>query len=266
MMNIIEFLNRPLALEGGRASSLAKEIMASDRRMLADMGARDSPNSETYDDIAVIEIKGILVPGDFCYSGWACGYGYIRNQLAKAVNDSSIRKIVLVIDSPGGVASGCFDLSDVIYKIRSVKPVIAICDDSAYSAAYAIASAANVVTVPRAGGVGSIGVITMHTDVTKALDQEGIKITTITYGAYKGETAPTTSLSEGALGRIQADVDFLGELFVEQVARNRKLSAQKIRDMEAGTFLGPHGFDAGLADFVMSADEAFLFTREFKGK
>ncbi|CAI3953615.1 ClpP class (SppA) (PDB:3BEZ) [Commensalibacter communis] len=265
-MNITEFLNRPLALECGRASLLAEEIRAGNRRMLSDMGARASPDGEIYDDIAVIPIKGILVPGNFCYEGFACGYDYIRQELAKAVNDSEITKIVLLIDSPGGVASGCFDLSDVIYKIRKVKPVIAICDDSAYSAAYAIASAANIVIVPRYGGVGSIGVITMHTDMTKALDQAGIKITTITFGAFKGETAPTTTLTEGALGRIQAEVDYLGELFVEQVARNRDLPAQKIRDMEAGTFLGPYGVQAGLADFVMSADEAILYIQQYKGK
>ncbi|CAI3945385.1 S49 family peptidase [Commensalibacter papalotli (ex Botero et al. 2024)] len=265
-MNFIELLNRPLALERGRASLLAEEIMAGDRRLLAGIGQAELPTVEHCKDIAIIEIKGILVPGDFYYSGWACGYNYIRNQLANAVNDPTIKKIILLIDSPGGVASGCFELSNIIYKIRSVKPVIAICDDSAYSAAYAIASAANVVTVPMAGGVGSIGVITMHTDITNALDKAGIKITTITYGAFKGENAPTTSLTEGALGRIQADVDFLGEMFVKQVARNRNLPAQKIRDMEAGTFLGSFGVQAGLADYVMSADEAFLYTQQIKGK
>lgn len=265
-MNIIELLNRPLALEWERASLLAQAISAGDRNMLADMGAKSSPDGEVYTDIAVIEIKGILVPGDICYSGWVCGYGYIHKQLANAVNDPEIKKIILLIDSPGGVASGCFDLSDVIYKIRKEKPVVAICDDSAYSAAYAIASAANIVTVPRCGGVGSIGVITMHADMTNALDQDGIKITTITYGAFKGETAPTTSLTKGALGRMQADVNYLGELFVDLVARNRGISAQKIRDMEAGTFLGHYGVDAGLADFVMTADEAFLYTKQSKGK
>lgn len=79
------------------------------------------------------------MPWDFCYSGCVCGYGYIHKQLANAVNDPAIKKVILLIDSPGGVASGCFDLSDVIYKIRKVKPVVAICDDSAYSAAYVIA-------------------------------------------------------------------------------------------------------------------------------
>lgn len=265
-MNEMMFLNRPLGLEWQYASVLAQEIQAGRHKLLSNIEARqrEGPVPEVVNDIAIIEIKGVLIPGMIYWPGWACGYDAITQLLAQAINDEQVRKIVLLIDSPGGVASGCFDISDVIYKARTQKPIIAICDDSAYSAAYAIASAAHVVTVPRGGGVGSIGVITMHTDITKALEKEGIKITTITYGKHKGETAPTTSLTEGALGRIQAEVNYLGDMFVDMVARNRALPAQKIRDMEADTFLGRFGVDAGLADFVMSADEAFIYTKNYR--
>lgn len=261
------FLNRPLGLEWQAASVLARELMAGRKGLFEDGGLRqrDGPQPQLYEDIAVIEIRGLLVPGSvYCPEWGICGYDAIRALLASAVNAEQARKIILLIDSPGGVASGCFDLADAIYRARQVKPIVAICADSAYSAAYALASAASVITVPRDGGVGSIGVITLHTDMTGALEKEGIKVTAITYGKYKGEKAPTTSLSEGALGRIQAEVDYLGDLFVETVARNRGLSLQKVKGTEAGTFLGPYGVEAGLADFVLAVDEAFLFTRAYK--
>jgi ClpP class serine protease len=76
---------------------------------------------------------------------------------------------------PGGEVSGCFDLVDAIYAIRGKKPIWGILNEYAYSAGYAIASACDYVTVPRTGGVGSIGVITMHVDMSKAIDSAGLK-------------------------------------------------------------------------------------------
>ncbi|TOL42864.1 serine peptidase, partial [Vibrio parahaemolyticus] len=70
--------------------------------------------------------------------------------------------ICLDIDSPGGEVAGCFDLVDLIYELRGKKPIYAILSENAYSAAYAIASAADKIYVPRTGGVGSVGVIVIH--------------------------------------------------------------------------------------------------------
>jgi ClpP class serine protease len=135
---------------------------------------------------------------------------------------------------------------------------VAIVDENAYSAAYALASAADQIFVPKTGGVGSIGVITMHVDVTKALEEMGIKVTTVQYGSRKSDSYPTTPLSEEARARIQQDIDTMGELFVETVARNRGIAAEKVRATEAGCFLGAAGVEQGLADGVMSPDEALL--------
>lgn len=265
-MNNYQFLNQPLALEQCYASLLAQDIMAGKESIIQTLNSRSRDGPERIDETAIIEIKGVLVPGTVYYPGWICGYDAIRMQLAEAINLDQIKKIILLIDSPGGVAAGCFDLSDIIYEARKIKPIIAICDSSAYSAAYALASAATAICMPRDGGVGSIGIITMHTDITQSLKQEGIKITTITFGTQKGEKAPTTSLTEGAIRRMQAEVDYLGKLFVETVARNRDLTPEQIRSTEAGTFLGPAGVKAGLADFVASIDEAFLLTHQYQGK
>lgn len=258
IMKIYKFLNRPLALEQSCVSFLTQEILAGRTQDLQSMATNPRDSPQVSEKICVIEIKGILVPGDIYWKGWVCGYDAIQEQLIQALNNDRIETIVLLVDSPGGIASGCFDLSDFIYKAREIKRIMAICDSNAYSAAYAIASAAHFITVPRDGGVGSIGVIAMHTDYSKYLDKEGIKVTQITYGAYKGEGDPSIPLTDGALGRIQADVNYLGEMFVETVARNRDLEPEKIRKMEAGTFLGSFGVGQGLADVVSSPFEAII--------
>jgi len=209
--------------------------------------------------VAVIALRGTLVQRTGTmrpYSGMT-GYDGVRKALALALADATIDAIVLDIDSPGGEVAGCFDLADAIYAARGMKPIRAILAENAFSAAYAIASAAERITVPRTGGTGSIGVICLHVDFSKALADAGIAVTMITYGARKAEGNEYQPLSEGALARFQADVDRMGELFVELVARNRGLSPDAVRGTEANTFLGALGVDSGLADAVMAPDEAF---------
>lgn len=209
--------------------------------------------------VARIDIEGTLVHkwGSLRpYSGMM-GYDGIRENFVMAMNDPDVRAIWLDIDSPGGEVNGCFDLVDTMYAARGRKPVWAMLNESAFSAAYAIASAADRVTVPRTGGTGSIGVIWMHADLSEAIKGCGIKVTVFTHGARKADGWPEVPLSEEARKRFQSEIDYLGGLFDETVARNRGLPVSKIRDMEAATFLGAEGVSLGLADQVMAPDAAF---------
>jgi signal peptide peptidase SppA len=174
-----------------------------------------------------------------------------------ALGDPDVRAIMLDIDSPGGEVAGCFDLVDAIYDARGRKPIWAVLTESAYSAAYAIASAADRIIVPRTGGTGSVGVICMHVDISQALSKAGIDVTLIHYGAKKADGNEFNPLSKDALSRFQSDVDKMGEIFVKTVARNRDLKTAVVRDTEAGTFLGAAGVEIGFADAVMAPDEAF---------
>lgn len=209
--------------------------------------------------VARIEVCGTLVQklGSLRpYSGMT-GYDGIRQNFLMALSDPDVKAIMLDIDSPGGEVAGCFDLVDAIRKGRGEKPIWSILNESAYSAAYAIASAADKIIVPRTGGVGSIGVIWMHVDWSAALTSSGIKVTFFQYGDRKADGHPEIPLSGAAKKRFQADIDSMGELFVETVARNRKISAEAVRDTQAATYLGASGVSQGLADAVMPPDAAF---------
>ncbi len=209
--------------------------------------------------IAVIPIAGTLVQklGTLRpYSGMT-GYDGIRQNVLAALTDPDVRAIILDIDSPGGEVAGCFDLADMIYAARGTKPIWAVLDEMAFSAAYAIASSADRVVVPRTGGTGSIGVIAMHVDWSEALSNTGVKVTFITYGDRKADGAPEQPLAPEALARFQSDVDTMGEMFVQTVARNRAIPADQVRDTQAATYLGGNGVAIGLADEVMAPDAAF---------
>lgn len=254
------FLNAPLALLPAHASLLLEMLRGDVAAQITPPDGAERPERrfDVVGGVAVIPVNGCLVHGQAAWWWDEQSYDSIRNCLAAAVGDEAVKAIALHVNSPGGMVAGCFDLVDAIYAMRGTKPIHAIVDEAAYSAAYALASAADRIIVPRTGGVGSIGVITMRPDITGMLDGAGIKITTVKYGALKDDGYPTSPVTDAEIARVQADVDRLGELFVDTVARNRGIAASKVRKTEAGTFLGDEGVTVGLADAVMSPDEAFL--------
>lgn len=209
--------------------------------------------------VAIIPIHGTLVQklGSLRpYSGMT-GYDGIRQAFLTALTDDGVKAIMLDIDSGGGEVAGCFDLVDEIYRARGSKPIWSVLTESAYSAAYALASAADRIVVPRTGGVGSVGVIVMHVDWTAKIKDDGLAVTIITFGDRKAESNPYQKLSEQARDAIQKDVTTMGELFLSTVARNRGISFDTIRDTQAATFIAAEGVELGLADAVAPPDAAF---------
>ena len=214
---------------------------------------------EVANGVAIIPITGTLVAklGSMRpYSGMT-GYDGIRATLSLALADPNVRAIVFDMESPGGEVAGCFDLVDAIYGARGVKPMWSILSEYAYSACYALASATDRIVVPRTGGTGSVGVISACFDMSEALNQAGVKVELITFGARKADGSEFGPLSKEARARFQADVDMMGNLFVDTVARNRKLDRSVVLGTEATTFMGSAGVDIGFADAVMAPNEAF---------
>lgn len=202
--------------------------------------------------IAVIPIHGILTksPGAFDDFLGMTSYERVQTQIEEALADREIETILLDIDSPGGEVSGIFDLADFIYNARSQKRIIAIANDDAYSAAYAIASSAEKVFVTRTSGVGSIGVIASHIDQSGFDEKQGIKYTTIFAGSRKNDLNPHEPINSEGLESLKGEIDRLYEMFVQLIARNRNLYTETIKSTEAGLYFGQNAIEVGLADGV----------------
>lgn len=209
------------------------------------------------DGILQIPVKGVLLH-DFPYQlgGWATGYAYIWKAFERGMNDPEVQGIALICDTPGGEVAGNFDLVDKMFAYRGVKPIQGFAMESAYSAGYSIISVADKITVSRTGGVGSIGVVTMHVDVSKMMEEWGYKVTFIFAGKHKVDGNPYEALSSDVRERIQARIDELYGVFVSTVARNRGMDEQAIRDTEALTFTATQATSNGLADAIGSLDDA----------
>jgi len=206
--------------------------------------------------MAVIPIHGTLVKrtaGLHAASGLT-SYTEIGVMLEAALADPQVAGILLDIDSPGGEAAGSFELARAIRTATQVKPVWAVANDSAFSAAYALGAAANRLIVSETGGVGSIGVIALHIDQSVRDANEGYRYTAVTAGAHKNDFTPHQPLSEGARTELQTEVDRLYGLFVEHIAAMRRLEVDQVRATEAGLYFGGNAVSAGLADAVGSLD------------
>lgn len=219
-------------------------------------GPRNMPTGTP--GIAVIPVHGTLVKrtaGLDAASGLT-SYTEIAAMLDAALADPQIAGILLDIDSPGGEASGSFELARRVREASAVKPVWAVANDSAYSAAYAIGSAANRLIVSETGGVGSIGVIALHIDQSVKDANEGYRYTAVTAGTHKNDFSPHQPLTDEAKADLQAEVDRLYGLFVEHVASMRTLATDDVRSTEAGLYFGANAIAAGLADAVGTFESA----------
>ena len=208
--------------------------------------------------VAVIPVHGTLVRrtvGLEAESGLT-SYAALAAQLDAALASPDVRAILLDVDSPGGESGGVFDLADRIRAATKVKPVWAVANDMAFSAAYALASAASKVFVSRTGGVGSIGVIAMHVDQSERDIQDGVRYTAVFAGDRKNDLNPHEPISSEAHAFLKAEVNRIYGLFVETVARNRGIEPSAVRDTEAGLFFGQAAVALGLADAIGTFDDA----------
>ena len=259
---------REISVEGLEVAAEAQDAASLPARSSLfgdDLTSRQARNGSqpfaVVDGIAVIEIAGTLVHRG-AWIGQSSGltsYEGIAAQLQAALAAPAIRGIALDIDSFGGEVAGAFDLADRIRAARAQKPVHAFVADHALSAAYALASQADRIILPRTGAVGSIGVVAMHSDMSGALDQKGIAVTLIHAGARKVDANPYQPLPEAIRTRIAGELEDLRQLFAETVAegRGRRIDTLQALGTEAAVFRGEAAVFAGLADEVADPVTAF---------
>jgi len=210
---------------------------------------------------ALISIEGSLVHKGAWVGSFSgeTSYQGIQAQVTRARVDDRVRAVVFEVDSFGGEVSGAFDTAEAIAELSADKPTVAILTDHALSAGYLLASAARQIVLPETGYAGSIGVIAMHVDFSRAIENDGMRVTVVTAGARKDEGSPFKPLAADVIARWRDDLEASRELFASTVARyrGRRLSKKAALETEAGVFRGQAAVDAGLADGVVRPTTAF---------
>lgn len=226
------------------------------------MGIVGDPMAEWADDrdlreqngIAFIDIEGSLVnKGKWIgKSSGLTSYEGIISQANMIEADPSIRGVIYEVDCFGGEVTGAFDCAERLYELSLVKPTMAVLTDHACSAGYLLASAARQLVIPQTGICGSIGVISMHVDMSAWLAKEGLKVTILKAGARKADFNPYEAIPDDVLAQELAELEELRIEFAATVARFRagRLTQQSALATEARVYRGQKAVDAGLADAV----------------
>jgi signal peptide peptidase SppA len=199
---------------------------------------------------AIIPIHGSLINRFGASYGYVTGYNFIRAQHNAAMMDPDVKYIVHDHNSYGGEAAGCFELADDIYNSRGTKPIIAVVDSNSYSASFALSTSTDKIFVTPSSGVGSVGVVAMHVDMSKMLDNIGVKITFIHSGDHKVDGNPYEALSPEVKADIKKGIDKSRTNFVALVARNLGLDSKVVYDTEARTYRADDALKLGLVHVI----------------
>lgn len=272
---LCEFLSTPWALMPERLQAMTAVLSrwsqgepASEKTMFqinADRVIRDTRKqmaaANSGSNIAVLPLYGVVtqranmvddISGPGCTSTQQ-----FSAALQQLLADNSVSQILIDIDSPGGSVYGVSELAHEIIQARAQKPVIAIANSLAASAAYWIGCSASEFYVTPGGEVGSIGVWQAHFDYSKAFEEDGVKPTLISAGKFKVEGNPYVPLDEQAQAFMQSRVDDYYNAFIQAVSVGRGVSIKDVRSgMGEGRILGAQAALAqNMVDGVATFDE-----------
>ncbi|MBF0325998.1 MAG: S49 family peptidase [Alphaproteobacteria bacterium] len=267
--SLLGIVARELNLQTGRLVQASADASGPPHRpvMLADLAASAPRMSGPRDDrkvyrvvdgVAIIPIEGDLVHKLRTLDPWCgmTGYDGIAFKVSEAVADPDIRGILLDINSRGGTSDGCAACGDAILAARAVKPVWAALSDNAFSAAYWLGAQANRILLPRTGGAGSVGVVTLHADMSRMYDADGVTVTVIHAGRHKADGHSFAPLPAEVLAEWTAKLEALRGQFVAAVAAGRGIDPAAVLATEARCLLADEAIAAGFADEIMNPDDA----------
>lgn len=221
--------------------------------------AQTSATSTQGTSVAVIPLRGVIAHRMDALEESSGGMSVERfgKMFRAALADPAVGTILIDVDSPGGTVPGVQEMASEMLAARGQKRVVAIANSLMASAAYWLAAAADeIVSIPT-GAIGSIGVFSVHEDLSERAKQLGIAITLISAGKYKTEGNPFEPLSEDAKAHIQGRVDEAYEQFVKAVAKGRGVTPAAVRGgYGEGRVLGAKdALAAGLIDRIATYDE-----------
>jgi len=217
----------------------------------------DDDQYEVRDGVAIIGLYGLLGPRDDWY--FDTNTRRFAAQVRASTRDDRVRARLLDIDSPGGVVTGTHEASAVVRSERAAKPIEAVSNGMMASAAYWIGSAANQITASPSSLTGSIGVITLHADMSRMYENAGIDVEMLSVGAHKADGNQFEALNAKARATLMERINDMYDGFVAEVSLNRRTNpAQVVSNYGQGKVLSSEkALAAGMVDRVATFDEAF---------
>lgn len=209
--------------------------------------AVELPSMRVEDGTAIIPVNGVVVRGVSMAEkvNGIVTVEDLEKDIRFAIGSGEVKRVVLDIDSPGGMYNGTPEIADLIAELAEVKPMAAFTNGLMASAAYWIGATSGRVYMSKSADVGSVGVVMMWPDVSKAMEGRGVKIKVFSSGAFKGMT-PDVELTESQESYLQDKVEKLANEFYSQIKRVRAGVDESAFD--GRTFQAEEAMELGLID------------------
>jgi len=208
--------------------------------------------------VKVVPVRGVIS----VYNG--ASSQRIAQQIASADSDSSVKAILLEINSPGGYIVATEEISRAVEACD--KPVVAWIREEGASGAYWVASSADLIVAEPASITGSIGVTASYLQYAGLLEKYGITYERLVTGKYKDMGSPYKELSSSERTMLQSKINVLNEQFIGHVSRARGMSESNVRALATGEiFLGSEALENGLVDQLGDKQAAFEAAKELSG-
>lgn len=179
----------------------------------------------------------------------------IRQQIEQADADSSIKAILLQVDSPGGDPVAGEDIADALKQ--STKPTVVLAADEDDSAAYWASTGAKWIVASADSDLIDIGVTASYLDQEKQDEQNGLTFESLTAGQYKDMENPDAPLTDAERAIIEKNLNITDQNFIDQVAASRNLSIASVTAIANGSSMeGAEALRDGLIDQIGSIYDA----------
>lgn len=217
--------------------------------------------------IAVIPLSGtITIENSSLFPGSAITPELVRDYLAKAEQDKSVKAIVFRIESPGGEIAPCQEILWEIERVGETKTIVVSMGGTAASGGYYISTKADKIVALPTTMTGSIGVISQIMNIEGLLEKLGIEIETFKGGQYKDMYRGFREMTREEEEIMQGMIDEYYELFIEVVAEGRGLNKEEVRNLATGQiYSGTEAKELGLIDELGDLDTAINLAAEIAG-
>lgn len=211
-------------------------------------------------NMAIVDINGVMAKKMNMFHMISGGVStqLVGDDISEALRDDDVHGILLNVDSPGGAVDGTQELGNIIFEGKRKKPIVVYSDGMIASGAYWISSAADAIYISgNTNQVGSIGVVVGHRDYSRQEEMQGIKTTEITSGKYKRIASAYERLSVEGKQDLQESSDYLYSVFVNEVAKNRRVSVETVLSKMADgkVFIGQQAVNNGLVDGIATFEQ-----------
>ncbi|GKX99249.1 protease [Campylobacter jejuni] len=181
----------------------------------------------------------------------------VLEKIINAKNDSNIKGVLFVIDSPGGAFAPSMELALAIKDLKIKKPVLVYASGTMASGSYLAGVGANKILANPASFIGSIGVIMQGADLSGLANKLGIKEQTIQAGEFKSAGTFARAWNENERNFLQGLIDQSYDLFTGFVAKERALDLNKKDQwVNARVFLAAKAKELGLIDELSNYENA----------